>query len=312
MAGTGINWGTVNNVLGSKGVEVGLGILGSGLAAAGDARQQDQNRQLTAAQARAQLLQRQLENQQTTRLQQSTGAAAASPLGQNEAFAARQALLRELLPQMRNFSVTPGDPAVAAAMGRVNGGARLPEGGLSPAALQAFGPQATAAALAQRQKLVTNIDPTAPQIDLAALGLDQAGVDPSELARYAAGVQQTRGEEDDSRQRMILAALEQDYQQEKQKKDSGGGFWKTLGKIATVAAPIVAAPFTGGASLALIGAASGAANAALSGGGVKGALLGAGMGAVPGLVKGPVGAVKPGTPPFVAPTSPRPWANVRF
>lgn len=60
-------------------------------------------------------------------------------------------------------------------------------------------------------------------------------------------------------------------------------FWKTLGKIAAIAAPIAAAPFTGGASLALIGAGAGAAGGALSGGGVKGALLGAGLGAIPGI-----------------------------
>jgi hypothetical protein len=61
------------------------------------------------------------------------------------------------------------------------------------------------------------------------------------------------------------------------------GFWKTLGKIGSFAAPIVAAPFTGGASLALIGAGAGAAGSALSGGGLKGALMGAGLGAIPGL-----------------------------
>lgn len=67
--------------------------------------------------------------------------------------------------------------------------------------------------------------------------------------------------------------------------------WKTIGKIASIAAPIVAAPFTGGTSLALIGAGSGAANAALNGGGVKGALLGAGIG---GLTAGLMGGAKGG------------------
>lgn len=56
------------------------------------------------------------------------------------------------------------------------------------------------------------------------------------------------------------------------------GFWKTLAKIGTIAAPIVAAPFTGGTSLALIGAAAGAANAKLNGAGLKGTLFGAGIG----------------------------------
>lgn len=70
-----------------------------------------------------------------------------------------------------------------------------------------------------------------------------------------------------------------------------GGFWRNLGKVAAIAAPIVAAPFTGGASLALIGAGAGAAGAALNGGGVKGALMGAGMGALTsGIGGGAAGA----------------------
>lgn len=56
------------------------------------------------------------------------------------------------------------------------------------------------------------------------------------------------------------------------------GFWRKLAKIAAIAAPIVAAPFTGGMSLALIGAGSGAANAALSGGGWKRYLADIGLG----------------------------------
>jgi hypothetical protein len=67
------------------------------------------------------------------------------------------------------------------------------------------------------------------------------------------------------------------------------GWLKTLGKIATIAAPIAAAPFTGGTSLALIGAGAGAAKGALSGGGLRGALLGGALGSVPGL--GGAGAV---------------------
>lgn len=75
-------------------------------------------------------------------------------------------------------------------------------------------------------------------------------------------------------------------------------FWKTLGKIATFAAPIIAAPFTGGTSLALLGAGAGAANAALSGKGVGGILTGAALGSIPGLGKAASGvgqAAKYGT-----------------
>jgi len=72
---------------------------------------------------------------------------------------------------------------------------------------------------------------------------------------------------------------------------SVGDYFKTLGKVASVAAPIVAAPFTGGLSLALIGGGSGALGGLLNGGGWKGALEGAGLGAIPGLGKMAGGAV---------------------
>jgi hypothetical protein len=87
---------------------------------------------------------------------------------------------------------------------------------------------------------------------------------------------------------MAAEAIKRSQEADKKKK---GGFWKKLGKIALMAAPIIAAPFTGGASLAAIGALSGAASGALSGGGLKGALLGGALGAIPmggGLAKGAV------------------------
>jgi len=105
-------------------------------------------------------------------------------------------------------------------------------------------------------------------------------------------------EDRQQRDRYEQEALQQAIQQKQ--SGGGGGFWKKLGKIASVAAPIVAAPFTGGASLALIGAGAGAANAALSGGGVKGALMGAGMGALgSGGMKLPMKPPTNRTPPLV-------------
>lgn len=67
--------------------------------------------------------------------------------------------------------------------------------------------------------------------------------------------------------------------------------WKTAANIALTVAPIAAAPFTGGTSLALLGAGAGAAKAALNGGGAKGALLGGAMGAAGSLGGGAGGKV---------------------
>lgn len=82
-------------------------------------------------------------------------------------------------------------------------------------------------------------------------------------------------------------------------KKEGGGFWKKLANIGLLAAPIVAAPFTGGTSLALIGAGAGAAQGALNGGGAKGALIGGAMGLASSSLAGkamgnPSGYVKSG------------------
>lgn len=61
------------------------------------------------------------------------------------------------------------------------------------------------------------------------------------------------------------------------------GFWSTLGKVASYAAPIVAAPFTGGLSTLAIGAGAGAARAALEHKGAKGILGNAALGAAEGV-----------------------------
>lgn len=62
--------------------------------------------------------------------------------------------------------------------------------------------------------------------------------------------------------------------------------WKTVGRIAAIAAPIAATVATGGAAspwlVAAIGAGAGAANGALNGGGWRGALTGAAIGGVGG------------------------------
>lgn len=61
-----------------------------------------------------------------------------------------------------------------------------------------------------------------------------------------------------------------------------GDTWKKIGGYALKAAPIVAAPFTGGASLLALGAGTGALSGAMGGGGWKGALTGGALGAIPG------------------------------
>lgn len=63
------------------------------------------------------------------------------------------------------------------------------------------------------------------------------------------------------------------------------GFWRKFAKIASIAAPIAAAPFTGGLSLAALGAGAGVAGSKLRGESWKKSLLMGGLGAIPGVGK---------------------------
>lgn len=82
-------------------------------------------------------------------------------------------------------------------------------------------------------------------------------------------------------------------------------FWGNAARIGLAAAPFVAAPFTGGASLALIGAGAGAGSALLGGGGAKDALLAGGMGAAHAM---PGGAPLAQSGPSAA--SPGIWSKI--
>lgn len=277
-----VNWNKIEQILGSRtgqaAMTLGGGLL-TGMAASGDnAAARAQNAQQFAANARMDLA----ESDRSDARSRAVSAAQLSPLGENEEFASRQALARALLPTLRNAKMTPGDPAVAAAMGTSTGGFRLPEGGLPPEAMAHFSEQATANAIARRAGMVANVDPNAPGVDFAGMGF---GNDVATAAQGSADAYQnerlTAQQQERTRtQELLEAALNKDYTAQAAQKKNSGGFWRTLGKVASFAAPIVAAPFTGGTSLALIGAGAGAANAALSGKGLGGIALGAGMGAL--------------------------------
>lgn len=296
-----MDWAQIEKILSSRAVETGLGVTGAALQAKGQGDREKAALSNNAAQFRARLLSDFLSEQQQGRDRRAVSASAASPLGAEENFAHRNAVLRSILPGLQNYSVKPGDPAVAAAMGSSTGGFRLPPGGLPPEALAHISPEATAGAIARRGGMVSNIDPTAPTADFSAMGFE-----PNIGQRYTDSTKQfatnrlAATQADDNRvQEMVMRALEEDYLGEKAaaEKKKSGGFWKKFGKIASVVAPIVAAPFTGGASLMLLGAGAGALGGAIDGG-WKGAVTGGAMGALPGIV-GQIGRSAASTPPLV-------------
>lgn len=352
-----INWGAINKVLGSKGFEVGAGLAGAGLQAASAASQRKQdrefqqqqlaqsnanslaNRQQSAAQNRTNVLMQLLQQEQNRRDQASRDVAAASPLGEFENFAGRQAFLRAIAPQLRNFSVTPTDPGVAAAMPKLSGGIRLPEGGLPAEAFAHLSPEATAAAIGRRQKQLSSIDTSTPIVDLQALGIDPkvAEAQSQDVNAYIADLITQRQDGDDRMKAQIMAALDADDAREQAEaakansvaaedgtmpnpdgtppkgyefdkktgrlKKKGSGFWKKLGKAAIIGGAAVATGLTAGAAspalAAAIGAGAGAATGAMDGG-WKGALMGAGLGAATGgLAGGAGGSVAGSTVPKV-------------
>lgn len=185
--------------------------------------------------------------------------------------ALRRALLTDGPAQVQLGSSTPLDP------GKANRAA---------VANQFLNDDALANAAGNFETARLHADPTGTPNNLGATGLGAAG----QLAdTNVAGTRQPMN------QQALQSALMDGVNTQPQQKKSGGGFWKNLAKVAAIAAPIAAAPFTGGATLALIGAGSGAASGALNGGGWKGAALGAGLGAIPMGGSGSLakGAVRP-------------------
>lgn len=275
-----------------------LTLGGTFLSAKGQADREDRNNAQNNAQVKAQLNQRnaqfsaelaaRLENDRRQQnLAQAVAAMNATKLGENENFATRNRILSQVVPNLRNSNIMPSDPAVAAAMPKLAG--PLPANGLPPAVLAAISEKATAHALANRNRQLLNIDPNAPVVDLDAMGFDASATGSIDLAAVRQALIDSRAADEAGVDDVIRRAILQDYQgiQKLPEVDTGNakkeGFWKTLAKIGSVVAPIVAAPFTGGASLAAIGAGSGASLAALNGSRVKDILLGAAVGSAAGL-----------------------------
>jgi hypothetical protein len=233
---------------------------------------------------------------------------AANPLGANQKFAAKNALMSAILPQLQNFNYTPGDPAIADAMGKTTGGFRLPEGGLPKELIDSmYGKAATLESLSQHDKQLAGINPQQPSSNYQNFGFSKEDADPfmASVDQYQKGVQARQG----SSQQAVQQALENDIvgQHQKAKDDDwleinspapqgyhwhdgelsqdGSGFWHKLAKYGGIAGAGLATAMTGGAAspllIAAIGAGSGAAAGWGSGGGTKGALLGAAGGALP-------------------------------
>ncbi len=222
----------------------------------------------------------------------------ASPLGAEQQLAYQMARARGLSGVAENFQ--PVMPTSADIAGLIRPTTNVLGAFTTPDFRQAISPEATARSIAERRKALAGVDPTFQFGSMGDYGLPNLE---KEVATYAQGVAADRLGRENLLQDLLLQQTKaaaafpqtvaqaqgmqgvppsQTTQAQKPKKNA---WWKKVLNVAATAAPIVAAPFTGGTSLALIGAGAGALKGALSGG-AKGALTGAAMGAATSAIGG--------------------------
>lgn len=270
----GIDWNKINSILGSKAFENVAGVAGAGISAYAGSKGAATDAKQQAAQFAAQMALQQQTATENQRQGAATSAAAASPLGANEQFALRQGILRSVLPNLRNATATPGDPAVRAAMGSgVQGGFRLPTAGLPADALASLSPGATAGAISQRQGHIANIDPNAPRINFGRMGFDPSVAGPiqAETDAFQGAAGQRVGDQQSRTAEQLKMALDQNYAAANQpEKKKSGGILSKIGGVLKFAAPIAASfiPGVGPLAAAAIGGGGAALGTGLQGGGV--------------------------------------------
>lgn len=307
-------WQQAGQFAGSPTGSALIGAAGAFMAGKGQEKQAEADRRL-----REQQMAQDARLQAARAMYERAQAGADRPLGESQSFSQQQMLKAALASSLfKGQGIRPNNAAVASQMGYQ--APSIPPEFLAQLSDPALVKQATSASIQQREADLLNINPHLAQTNLGAMGLSPAAaalqaqpagtgigqpLDPRIAARER-GLQlwlnqdQLLGENIQAQDQRDLVAqygpidpktgLPKDYKVGKDGQLEKKGFWdkgfgkglKTAGKVAAIAAPIVAAPFTGGASLALIAAGAGAAGGALSGGGWKGAALGAGLGAATG------------------------------
>lgn len=262
-----------NDFMKGPGGAAAVNAVGGGLSAWGQAQSDKANRQQSAAQSAAQLRQQDYWNQQSQDTQRANGVLNADPLGADQTYAQRNALLHSILSNPRRSA--PGDPGVAQAMGSGSGLTQM-FANLDPNTINMFGPQATMSAITQRHQNLTNLDPRAATPDLTSMYGADAQPYVTQMQAYAHAAQnadaQTRAAYDAEITKLI---------NEMAQKEGQPGFWHKLAKVAGVVGGIAATVMTGGTTSPLLigalGAASGAASSWGSGSNpLMGAIIGGG------------------------------------
>lgn len=201
------------------------------------------------------------QNLQMNRQQMPSTQAQMSPLGQEQTFVQRQRLMAAMLPEMAKFNVGgPTDPGVKAAYTPPT---NMLKGLANPALQASYGDQATATSLADRRKMMAQINPEYQFSSLGNFGLD-ANYDQqvedvrmtagANLKAYEAAQASLANQQTTLANQNMSAALTQPPAEKK-----GGGVKGFLGGVLKVAAPIAALAIPGVGPMAA---------AAIAGGGV--------------------------------------------
>lgn len=280
--------------LGTPGGSAVTNMAGSALSAYGQYQQQQQQLGQNAAQFGAKSAQDQYNADQNLKAQRANGVLNADPLGADQKYAQSNALRAAILPNLRNSKSTPGDGAVASAMGSRTGGIAniLPENGLDPAMVASmFGPNATMQAITQRHQEINNLDPSAPTADLSKM----YGSTAAAPFNKAQGDWQAQVQNLDANQKAAFESKMNGYiQQMVNQENNSGGFWHKFAQIAGVVGSVAAIALTGGAAApilgpvaaSILGAGSAAATAWGSGGSPLQSAIAGGVGGVSGFKAG--------------------------
>ena len=218
-----------------------------------------------------------------------------APLGAEQNFAEQMARRRGLGQVASQYQPSGGMSPAASAFALQSPNMLAPYAGADYQ--QTVSRDATARSIAERRKALAGVDPNFQFGSMGDYGLPDLG---GEVSQYAQGVQSRRQQSEQEMLRLLTEQMREASAAQipgqtptttaagaasaaQTKKPS---LLKRIANVALTAAPIVAAPFTSGTSLALIGAGAGAAKGLLGGGGVQGALTGGLTGAASSALMG--------------------------
>lgn len=204
------------------------------------ARQQGQQNQLTQQQYMNQLLANKAnigQALQQNRQNQYQAGLNASPLGNEQQYVQKMRMMQALLPAIASArTAAPTDPGILSAYKPGSNYAQQVAG--NPGLQQSVGDPATEAALAERRKMIAQVNPNVQFGSLSQYGLSGSQDESVENTRLTALADLKTFEQ---QQRDLAYQQIQPQTSTDQTDKKKGGFWSKVGSIAKVAVPIVLA-----------------------------------------------------------------------